>query len=115
MTTEVGEAGWADPGEAGDAAGNPVVHAVAPAGEADEAASRGMACTSGPCTSIAPADAGAATGSWEEIRAASAENKSGDKYDRSYFRTWTSETGSLDGKVRACSIEAMSTETPGLE
>ena len=74
MTTEVGEAGWADPGEAGDTAGDPVVPAVAPAGEADEATSGGIACTS-----IAPVDTGAATGSWEEIRAASAENKSGDK------------------------------------
>ena len=81
----------------------------------EEAALGDGACTSGPCTSITPADAGAATISWEEIRAASVENKLGDKYDRSYFRTWTSETGSLDGKVRACSMEAMSTETPGLE
>nr|XP_020154958.1 collagen alpha-1(I) chain-like [Aegilops tauschii subsp. strangulata] len=84
---DAGEAGWADPGETGDAAGDPVGPAVVPAGEAggavdtpageaDEAASGDGAWTLGPCTSITPTDAGAATVSWEEIRAASAENKS---------------------------------------
>ena len=76
---DAGEAGWADPGKAGDTAGDPIVPTVAPAGEADEAASGDGAWTLGPCTSITPTDAGVATVSWEEIRAASAENKSGDK------------------------------------
>ena len=53
-----GKVGQADPSEAGDAAGDSVRPAVAPAGEADETASGGVACTS-----IMPADVGAATGS----------------------------------------------------
>ena len=79
MTTKVGEAGWADPGKAGDTAGDPIVPTVAPAGEADEAASGGVECMSGPCTSIALVDTGAVTGSWEEIGVVYAENKSGDR------------------------------------